>query len=99
MNLASCMILLCFGCNIFSAVSYYSYLSDDDADIFAVTLVRSYCNFPFLIISSMIMTVLRTSYNRFFRKRNGLYDGRVVSMTKNKHGSAVNFLYSSIKSL
>ena len=35
---------------------------------------------------------------RFFLKRKGLSNARVVSMTKTEHGFAVHFLYRFIKS-
>ena len=38
------------------------------------------------------MITIYTDSTRFFRKCNGLPDGRVVSMTKNEYGSAAQFL-------
>ena len=99
-NLASCMILFCFGCNIFSPVrhSYLYYLM-----MMQISLLSSFlCHvvlFHLWLYLNGYSTVFCTSYNRFFQKRNGLSDGRVVSMTKNEYGSAVDFLYSSIRSL
>ena len=64
----------------------------------------SYCNVSSLILSEMIMITLYTDFNRFLRERNGLsdgrvvsmrngiFDGRVVSVTKNEYCSAVCFL-------
>lgn len=43
--------------------------------------------------------LLSISSNRFFQKRNGLSDRRVVSMTKIEYSFAAHFLYSSMKSL
>lgn len=64
----------------------------------------SYCNVSSLILSEMIMITLYTDFNRFFRERNelsdgrvvsirnGIFDERVVSVTKNEYCSAVCFL-------
>ena len=55
-----------------------SILPDNDADIFVVTLLTSYCNLFALILSPMIMTTLYTFTNRFFQKLMTLFDGRIV---------------------
>ena len=38
------------------------------------------------------MTTFYTDSNRFFKKPNGLVDGRVVSLNKNEKRSALHFL-------
>ena len=72
--------------------SYLSSLYDNNADIFAAAQLISYYNFSSMILSSIVMITLYISSNRFFPRRNGISNGRVVSSTKNKYGSAVNFL-------
>ena len=57
------------------------------------------CNFPSLILLSMIVITLYSCSNRFFQKPNGLTDGRVVPMTKNEHSFAVLFLCIALRSL
>ena len=54
------------------------YHNADHADIFDGALL----NFSSLILSSMTMITLYTFWNRFFQKRHGFSDGRVVSKTK-----------------
>ena len=66
------------------------FLPDDNADIFAAALLMSCCNFSSLSLIAMIFPY--TDSNRSFRKRNGLPDRKVVSMTKNEYDSAVSFL-------
>ena len=63
----------------------YSYLSispDDNADTFAASLLISYCNFSFLILSSVVLIGFYILSKRFFLKRKGLSDAKVVSITK-----------------
>ena len=54
-NWACSIILLRPDSNAFSSIrySYLSNLSDDDADIFAASLLTSYCSFSSLILSSI----------------------------------------------
>ena len=53
---------------------------------------------PCLISSTMVMTTLYTYCNSFFQKDNGLSDGKAISMTKNKYGFLVRFLYKLLNS-
>ena len=99
--IVSCITLCCCGGSISLLVRYFyvSVLPDNNADILAATLLMSCCNFWSLILSSMVMISLYPSSNRFSQKHNGLFNGRVVSMTKTKYCFVVHFLYRSIKSL
>ena len=83
-NLASSIGLCCCVGNISSPVRYQclSILLDENADIFAVALLMLYCNFSSMISSSIVNITLYTDPNSFFRKCNGLPDGRVLSMVK-----------------
>ena len=65
---------------------FLSTLVNDNADTFAAAILISYCHFSFLISSSMVMSTIYTSFNRFFQKCNGSSDERVVSMTKIEYG-------------
>ena len=67
-------------------------LPDDNADIFAASLLISYCNFPSLILSSIVMISFYILSERLFLKREGLSDPRVASITKKEYGFAVHFL-------
>ena len=51
--------------------------SDDNADIFAASLLISYCNFSSLILSSIFMISFYTLSKRFSLKRKELSDERV----------------------
>ena len=51
---------------------------DDNADIFATTLLMLYYNFSAQTFSSIVMTTLYTSSNRFFGTHKALSDGRAV---------------------
>ena len=65
---------------------------DDKADIFAASLVISYCNFSSQILSSIVMISFYIVSKRFTLKREGLSDVRVTSITKNEYGFAAHFL-------
>ena len=82
-NLASSIILLWSDGNIYSPVrySYLLNLPDDNADIFAASLLISYCSFSSLILSSMVMIRFYILSKGCFLKREELFDGRVVSIT------------------
>ena len=43
------------------------------------------------------MITIYTNSNRFFRKYDGLNDGRVVSITKNVYDSTVDFFVKPLK--
>ena len=72
-NLTCFIIWLQLEDNIFSLVRYssLSILLDYNADIFATSLLISYCSF---------------SAKRLFPKGKGLSDARVVSITKEERG-------------
>ena len=62
----------------------YSYLSifpDYNADIFAASLLISYCNFSSLILPSVVIISFYVLPKRFFLKRKRLSDARIVSIT------------------
>ena len=80
--------------SIFSPVRY-SYLSifpDNNADIFAASLLISYCNFLSLILSPVVRISFYIPSKRFFLKREGLSDARVTPIAKKEYVFAVNFL-------
>ena len=92
-NLACSIICLWLEGNISSPVTY-SYLSTfpcDNADIFAASLLISYCSFSPLILSSIVMIGFYILSKRFFMKREGLSDARVGSITKKEYGPSVYF--------
>ena len=65
---------------------------DDRADIFATSLLISYCTFSSLILSSIVMINFYIVSKRFFLKCKELSDARVVSVTIKEYGSAVDSL-------
>ena len=67
-------------------------LPEDNADIFAASLLMSYCSFSFLTLYWLVMISFYILSEILFLKCKGLSDARVVSITKNKYGFAVNFL-------
>ena len=79
--------------------SYLSILHDDNAYVFAASMLISYCTFSSLILSSIVMIIFYILSKRFFLKREGLSDARVASIIKKEYGFAVHFLYKFIKSL
>ena len=90
-----CSISLHWSWGSISSPARYSYLSifsDDNADIFAASLLISYCSFLSLILSSIVPISFYIPSTRFFPKRNGLFDARVASITKKEYGFAVKFL-------
>ena len=64
--------------------SYLSILPDNNADIFYASLLISYCSFPSLILSSVVMINFYVVSKRFFLKLDELSNGRVVSITKTR---------------
>ena len=103
-NLACSIICLWLEGNISSPVRYshFSYLSifpDDNGDVFAVSLLISYCSFPSLILSSISITSFYIISKRFFLKNEVLPDARVASIPNKEYGFAVHFLQRFIKSL
>ena len=84
-NLACSVICLWLKGNIFSPVRYL-YLADfpdDNVHTFTASLLISYYNFSFLILSSVVMISFYILSKIFFLKREGLSDARVASITKN----------------
>ena len=80
----------------------YSYLSifpDVDADIFAASLLMSYCSYSSLILSSIIMISLYILSKWLCMKHKGLSQQRVVSIAKNEYRFTVHFLEKLIKFL
>ena len=84
MNLACSIILFSSNGNISSLVrnSYLSVLPDDNAAIFAASLLILYCTFSSLILSSNIVISFYILSKSFFLKRKELSDARVVSRLK-----------------
>ena len=83
-NSACSIICLWLEGNISSSVGY-SYLSifpDDNAYIFAASLLISYCNFSSLNLLSIVMISFYILSERFFLKCKGLSDARVASVKK-----------------
>ena len=73
----------------------YSYLTtfpDDNADIFATSLLISYCSFSSVILSSILITGFYILSKRFFLKRERLSDTRLASITKKEYSFTVHFL-------
>ena len=73
-NLACSITLLC-SISSFVRYSYLLILLDYNADIFAASLLISYCNFSYLIFSSIVMISFYILYKRFFLKHEQLSDG------------------------
>ena len=72
--------------------NYLSILPDDKTDIFAASLLISYCSFSSIILSSIYIINFYIVSKIFFLKHKKLSDGRVVSKTKKEYGFAVDFL-------
>ena len=96
----ACSIILLWSDDNISSPVRYSYLSifpDGYADIFATSLLISYCSFSSLILSSIVLINFYIVSKRLFLKREKLSDGTVVSITEKEYGSAVEILYRFIK--
>ena len=94
-SLACSIIYFLLGGNISSPVIplYLFIFPDDNADIFAASLLISSCNFLPLILSSIIVMIsFYILSKRFFLKHEGLYDVRVTSITKKEYGFAAHYL-------
>ena len=91
-NLDCCIIRLEPEGSISSPIRYscLSILPNDNADIFAASLFIIYCSFASLIFSS-IMISFYILPKRFFLKRKGLSDARVVSVPGIEYGFSVHF--------
>ena len=85
LNVACLIILLWSEGNISSPVkySYLSILPDDNADIFAASLLISYWSFSSLILSSVIMISFSILSKRLFLRHKGLANASVISFRKN----------------
>ena len=64
----------------------------ENADIFAASLLISCYSFSALTLSSVVMISFHMFCKRFFLRRKGLSDARVVSITKEEHDFVVHFL-------
>ena len=65
--------------------SYLLILPGDKVDIFAASLLISYCSFSFIIWSSIVIIVLYFYFLlifNFFLNFKGFFDGKVVSFTE-----------------
>ena len=63
-----------------------SLLPDDTTNAFAVSLLISYCSFSSLILSSVVIISFYIFSERFFLKREGLYDARAETISKKEYG-------------
>ena len=92
LNLACSITPLWSDGNISSSVrySYLSFLPDDNAHIFAASLLISYCSFSSLILPSIVMISFHIFFKRYFLKGERLLDARVASITKKQNGFAVH---------
>ena len=93
-NLACSIIQLWSDGNISLPVrcSYLSILPDDNAYIFAASLLILYCSFSSLILLWILMISFYILFKRFFLKCEELYDAIIVSITKKEYSFAVHFL-------
>ena len=83
----SCSFILLWSDNNISWLVRYSYLSillKDNAEIFAASLLILSCILPSLIVLYLS--------KRFFLKRKGLSDARVLPITQKDYGFKVHFL-------
>ena len=68
--------------------SYLPIQPNDNADISAVCLSKSYwALFCLILLSIVLIYHWQEFYDRFFLNLNGLSDGKVVSFTRNKYSS------------
>ena len=67
--------------------------------IMLITFAGSNCNFPCLILTPVFLISFYILSKRFFPKCKGLFDARVVSITKKGYGFAVHFYYRFTKSV
>ena len=83
-NLACSIILLWSNENVLWPIrySYLSFFLDENANIFAASLLITYCSFSSLVLSWIVMINFYIVSKRFFLKHEELSDGRVVSITK-----------------
>ena len=100
-NLACSVTLLWSGGSISSPArnSYLSIFLNDNADIFAASLLASYYRFLSLILSSIVMISFFVLSIRFYLKRKALSDARVASKTKRECDFSVHFLQRFIRCL
>ena len=57
---------------------------DENANIFAASLLMSYCSFSFLVLSPILLINFNILSKTFFLKCEGLSDARVVSIIKKR---------------
>ena len=90
----ACITLLWSGGSTSPPVKYsqLSILPDDNADVFATSLLISCCNFSSLILSSNVLISFYILSKRLFLKREELSDEKVASITKKEDRFPVNFL-------
>ena len=83
-NLVCSVILPWWDGNIFSPVkySYLSILPENNADVFAASLLMLYGSFLSWCLSSIVMINFYILPKRLFLKREELSDERAVSITK-----------------
>ena len=83
------IILLWLEGNIYTAVKY-SILHGDNADIFTVSVLMSYCRFSILIVSSVVMITFYILSKKLRLKCKGLSD-LLYSLAKKEYGFVVHF--------
>ena len=71
--------------------SYLSTSLDDRAEIFAASLLISYCNFSTVKLLLVVNSSFDILSKRFFLKHKGLFDARVASLTKKEYGFALHY--------
>ena len=87
-NLACSITFLWSGGSISSPArnSYLSIFPYNKANIFAASLLVSYCSFLFLMLLLIVMVIFYILSERFFLKRKRLCDVRVALITKSEYG-------------
>ena len=81
-SLASFIILLWLDGNTPVRHLYLAILPDNNADIFTVSMLISYCSLSYLTSSSIILISFYIISKKFFLKGEKLSDARVVTITK-----------------
>ena len=72
--------------------SYFTIFLENNADIFYASLLISYCSFSSLIFSLIVMISFYILSKRFFLKREGFSDARVIAITKKEYGFSADLL-------
>ena len=86
-----CTLFLLYYSTLITRNKFISILPDDNADVFAVSLLISNCSFLPLVLSLIVKINLYIASKRFFLKREWLSDARVLPITKKEYGFAVHF--------